>query len=101
MPPPRRTLYPAAAFTPPSMPLLPSLFPTPGGIRQQFKAAQPMVEQLLKGLRALPGLGGGLGARILDDGDAVAAWEGTALAAVLFPTGESLKEVRKIAEARP
>lgn len=72
----------------------------PGGIRQQFKAAQPMVEELLRELKKLPGLEGRLSARILDDGDAVAAWEGGALAAVLFPTAETLGEVRKIAEAR-
>lgn len=30
----------------------------------------------------------------------VAAWEGSKLAAVLFPTGETLGEVRKIADAR-
>lgn len=59
-----------------------------------------MVEELLKALKALPGLEGPLSARILDDGDAVAAWEGARLAAVLFPTGETLGEVRKIAEAR-
>lgn len=72
----------------------------PGGIRQQFKAAQPMVEELLRELKKLPGLEGPLSARILDDGDAVAAWEGKSLAAVLFPTAETLGEVRKIAEAR-
>lgn len=52
-----------------------------------------MVEQLLLALRQKPGLEGGLSARILDDGDAVGAWEGKALAAVLFPTPETLKEV--------
>jgi hypothetical protein len=60
-----------------------------------------MVEELLRALRELPGLSGPLRPRILDDGDAVAAWEGDRLAAVLFPTGEALGEVRRIAEARP
>lgn len=59
-----------------------------------------MVEELLRGLKQLPGLEGPLVARILDDGDAVAAWEGGKLAAVLFPTAETLGEVRRIAEAR-
>jgi len=59
-----------------------------------------MVEELLRELKKLPGLEGPLSARILDDGDAVAAWEGKRLAAVLFPTAETLGEVRKIAEAR-
>ncbi len=71
----------------------------PGGIRQQFKAASPMVEELLRGLKQLPGLDGPLSARVIDDGDAVAAWEGPRLAAVLFPTGETLGDVRRIAEA--
>lgn len=59
-----------------------------------------MVEELLRGLKQLPGLEGPLAARILDDGDAVAAWEGSRLAAVLFPTAETLGEVRRIADAR-
>ncbi|PSC69812.1 AAA+-type ATPase (ISS) [Micractinium conductrix] len=59
-----------------------------------------MVEELLRELKKQPGLEGPLSARILDDGDAVAAWEGSKLAAVLFPTGETLGEVRKIADAR-
>ena len=59
-----------------------------------------MVEELLKELKKQPGLEGPLSARILDDADAVAAWEGPSLAAVLFPTAETLGEVRKIADAR-
>lgn len=73
----------------------------PGGIRQQFKAAAPMVENLLRQLKALPGLEGPLQARILDDGDAVGAWEGDNLALILFPTAETLREVRSIVESRP
>ena len=41
----------------------------PGGIRQQFKAAMPMVETLLKKLKVQPGLEGRMNAEILDDGD--------------------------------
>lgn len=59
-----------------------------------------MVEELLRELKKEPGLEGPLSARIIEDGDAVAAWEGRSLAAVLFPTGETLKEVRKVADAR-
>ncbi|PRW56761.1 AAA+-type ATPase (ISS) [Chlorella sorokiniana] len=59
-----------------------------------------MVEELLRGLKQLPGLEGPLSAKVIDDGDAVAAWEGPRLAAVLFPTGETLGDVRRIAEAR-
>ena len=65
------------------------------------QAAQPMVEELLRELKQQAGLEGPLSARIVEDGDAVAAWEGSSLAAVLFPTGETLGEVRKVAEARP
>lgn len=78
----------------------PFLAHRPGGIRQQFKAASPMVEELLRGLKQLPGLEGPLSAKVIDDGDAVAAWEGPRLAAVLFPTGETLGDVRRIADAR-
>ena len=46
----------------------------PGGIRQQFKAAAPMVEALLKGLKAKEELSGPLQAEIWDQGDAVGAW---------------------------
>lgn len=59
-----------------------------------------MVEELLRGLKQLPGLEGPLSAKVIDDGDAVAAWEGPRLAAVLFPTGETLGDVRRIADAR-
>ena len=59
-----------------------------------------MVEELLKELKKQPGLEGPLSARIIDDADAVAAWEGPSLAAVLFPSAETLGEVRKIADAR-
>lgn len=59
-----------------------------------------MVEELLRGLKQLPGLEGPLSAKVIDDGDAVAAWEGPRLAAVLFPTGETLRDVRRIADAR-
>jgi hypothetical protein len=91
------------------LPLPPPLTPSPcccpplllqGGIRQQFKAAMPMVEGLLKGLKAQPGLEGPLQAQVLDDADAVGSWEGQALGLVLFPTAETLKEVRRVADAR-
>ncbi len=70
----------------------------PGGIRQQFKAASPMVEGLLKGLKKEDGLQGPLSSRVLDQGDAVGAWygkdQGGPLAAVLFATSETLKQVQ-------
>jgi hypothetical protein len=66
----------------------------PGGIRQQFKAAQPMVESLLRSLKQDESLQGSLSSSILDQGDAVGAWTGPRLAAILFPTAETLKQVR-------
>jgi hypothetical protein len=72
----------------------------PGGIRQQFKAAQPMVEDLLVQMKNIPGLEGPLSGKIIDDADAVGAWTGDALGLVLFPTAETVGELRKIAEAR-
>ena len=65
----------------------------PGGIRQQFKAAMPMVETLLKKLKVQPGLEGRMNAEILDDGDAVGAWSSDKILAVIFPTAETLNKV--------
>ena len=60
-----------------------------------------MIENLLRKLKALPGLEGPLSARLLDEADAVGAWTGDNIALVLFPTAETIKEVQKLADARP
>lgn len=60
-----------------------------------------MVEGMLKTLKQEYSLTGPIGTSILDTGDAVGAWTGANLAAVLFPTAETLSSVRSIAEARP
>jgi hypothetical protein len=73
----------------------------PGGIRQQFKAAAPLVEQILRGLKETEGLKGPLGGEIWDDGDAVGAWAGDNLAAVLFPTAPTLERLQKLTDAGP
>ena len=65
----------------------------PGGIRQQFKAALPLIEGVLKGLRQASGLQGGLNSEIWDQGDAIGAWMGAMLAAVIFPTPDVLRKV--------
>ena len=52
-----------------------------------------MVEAILKGLKALPDLQGPLQASIWDQGDAVGAWLGKKLVAVVFPTPETLPQV--------
>jgi hypothetical protein len=71
----------------------------PGGIQQQFKAIGPMVEQFLRALKAEPGLDGPLKGRIVDEGDAVGCWEGSNLAAVVFPSGDTLRLLKKLAES--
>lgn len=70
----------------------------PGGIRQQFKAAAPMVESLLKQLKVLPGLEGPLKAELWDEADAVGAWVGQNIALILFPTAETLPRIRALTE---
>lgn len=45
----------------------------PGGIRQQFRAAKPMVEGLLLRLKAHAGLQGRITGELLDEGDCVGA----------------------------
>ncbi len=73
----------------------------PGGVRMQAKAALPLVERLLAAVRrGAPRLGGRLESSILDDGDAVCLWQNPALAAVLFPTAETLAACVAAAEAR-
>jgi hypothetical protein len=71
----------------------------PGGIRQQFRVALPMVEGLLKRLKLASSLQGRITAEWLDEGDCVGAWQSERLAAVLFPTAETLPAVRRIDDA--
>lgn len=52
-----------------------------------------MVEAVLKGLKALPELQGPLQASIWDQGDAVGAWVGDKLLAIVFPTAETMAQV--------
>eukprot|EP00879_Flechtneria_rotunda_P003240 GHRR01003463.1.p1 GENE.GHRR01003463.1~~GHRR01003463.1.p1 ORF type:complete len:292 (+),score=64.75 GHRR01003463.1:691-1566(+) len=73
----------------------------PGGIRQQFKAAAPLVEGILKQLKQKDGLTGPLDAAIWDQGDAVGAWFGDKLAAILFPTADTFKQLKELAERQP
>ena len=71
----------------------------PGGIRQQFRAALPMVEGLLLRLKTAQGLEGRITAEWLDEGDCVGAWQSEKLAAVVFPTAETLPAVRRVDDA--
>ena len=56
-----------------------------------------MVEGLLRGLKKEDQLQGPLSSKVLEQGDAVGAWfgkdQGGPLAAVLFATSETLKQV--------
>jgi len=70
----------------------------PGGVRQQFKAVQPLVEKILQVVKQVEGLQGPLIPEIWDDGDAVACWRSQNLAAVVFPTAQTLKRVKQLAE---
>lgn len=84
--------------------LLPQAHPTedggwPGGIRQQFRVAKPMVEALLLRLKEHSGLEGRITAELLDEGDCVGAWQSERLAAVLFPTADTLPDLRRIDDA--
>jgi hypothetical protein len=71
----------------------------PGGIRQQFRAALPMIESLLLRIKRAEGLEGRITAEWVDEGDCVGAWQSEKLAAVVFPTADSLTEVRRIDDA--
>eukprot|EP00884_Botryococcus_braunii_P015871 jgi/Botrbrau1/2968/Bobra.0026s0035.2 len=59
-----------------------------------------MLEKMLLKLKQEDQLQGSLKARILDEGDAVAAWQSPKLAAVLFPTADTLGQVQELVEAR-
>ncbi|GMH34312.1 hypothetical protein BSKO_02146 [Bryopsis sp. KO-2023] len=72
----------------------------PGGIRQQFKAAAPMVEELLRNLKMNEGLYGRLEAEIIEQGDACASWSSPNLTAILFPTAEAIQKVQPKFEGR-
>ena len=52
------------------------------------------VEAMLKELKQATGLDGRLTGTILDQGDAVGAWQSDSMAVVVFPTAETLKQAR-------
>eukprot|EP01024_Parvocaulis_polyphysoides_P029309 TRINITY_DN26458_c0_g2_i1.p1 TRINITY_DN26458_c0_g2~~TRINITY_DN26458_c0_g2_i1.p1 ORF type:complete len:379 (+),score=58.15 TRINITY_DN26458_c0_g2_i1:50-1138(+) len=72
---------------------LSSLQSWPGGIQQQFMEIKPMVEEIIKGLKSTEDISGRIGVEIWDKGDAVGAWEGEKLLAVLFPTANELSRI--------
>ena len=52
-----------------------------------------MVESIIRGLKGVSDLQGPLQASIWDQGDAVGAWIGDKIVAVVFPTPETLPQV--------
>ena len=80
----------------------------PGGIRQQFKAAKPMVERMLEAIRKQAGEDddGGPFFReaprptLWDDADAVCCYDSPKLACVVFPTPETLKRLDTLAASK-
>ena len=52
-----------------------------------------MLERMLRRLKLIEGLEGTLRSEVWDQGDAVGAWQSDRLAAVLFPTPQSLLKV--------
>lgn len=72
----------------------------PGGIRQQGEVAIPLIERMLATLKKVDGLQGPLTASVLDRFEAVGSWANDNLAAVMFPTAETLKTCVAFADAR-
>lgn len=70
--------------------------PRPGGIMQEYNTAKPIVEQLLRSVGKDMELETPFTFKILDDSDAVVAWQQDTILAVLFPTGDTLREVPSI-----
>lgn len=73
-----------------------------GGIKQQFKAAVPLVYSLLRGL---VGTSSAEASKkyLLDEADAVGVWESANVALVLFPNADTVPELERLAkvEGRP
>ena len=65
-----------------------------GDLKWIIAVAPSRVESMLKEIKRAPGLEGRLTGTILDQGDAVGAWQGDGVAVVVFPTPETLKKVR-------
>ncbi|DBA74506.1 TPA: hypothetical protein ACH3X2_000969 [Trebouxia sp. C0005] len=73
----------------------------PGGIRQQAQVAIPsLIEPLLRRLKQEDAFQGRMGAEWLDETDCVGSWQNERLAAVLFPTADTLSKVRQLARVK-
>ncbi|KAL3136401.1 hypothetical protein ABBQ38_005658 [Trebouxia sp. C0009 RCD-2024] len=73
----------------------------PGGIRQQAQVAIPtLIEPLLRQLKQQEALQGRMTAEWMDESDCVGAWQNERLAAVVFPTADTLSQVRHMARVK-
>eukprot|EP00892_Ulva_mutabilis_P009903 jgi/Ulvmu1/7285/UM035_0073.1 len=72
----------------------------PGGIMQEYNTAKPIVEQLLRSVGKDMELKTPFTFKILDDSDAVVAWQQDSLLAVLFATGDTVREIEKMASGK-
>lgn len=61
-----------------------------------FNAILPSVKRFLLGIKATEGLQCPLESQILDEGDAVALWNGQKLKAILFPTSDTLLKAQEL-----
>jgi hypothetical protein len=66
----------------------------PGGTRQQWTAAKPMVSAIVSELQRASGAPAAIVQKVLDDGDAVVQLSTPRHTAVVFPTADTLGEVR-------
>uniref|UniRef100_A0A6T7UQQ4 DUF1995 domain-containing protein n=2 Tax=Pyramimonas obovata TaxID=1411642 RepID=A0A6T7UQQ4_9CHLO len=62
-----------------------------------FKAAAPMVEEILRNILGVMDKGG-CRTEILDQADAIGLWDGKGIAAVLFPTADTVDEIMDLAK---
>lgn len=87
---------PASAFVTQALTVSPRLRRSaqddwPGGVRQQFKAAGPMVQAFLRGMQP----GEAVLQNVIDDADAIVEMSsGSVLKALVFPTADAFNEVR-------
>lgn len=68
----------------------------PGGARQQFAAAQSLLEGTIRDVKRKPLLQGSMNAQWLDEMERIGMWQNEAMAAVVFPSAETLPELRRL-----
>lgn len=66
-----------------------------------WSAAKPMMSTLLQGLQSRSGAAASVAQRVLDDADAVVELSTPLFTAVVFPTADTLPEVRLARSLKP